>query len=99
MRNDRAETMNSEATTRFNVSKQTSRSLTHDEKKAAEAAFQHQPFNPSWSQAAWHVYEGILQATRKSNDTACLSPVQGKILRTSEEGLNSDTVPREGLEV
>ena len=73
MRNDTAEIMNSDATTGFNVRNQTSRSLTHDEKKAAEAAFQHQPFNPTWSQAAWHVYDGLLQAIRKSNpDTVSL---------------------------
>ena len=38
------------------------RRLTYDEKKAAEAAFQGQPFNPSWSAAAQVVYEGILAA-------------------------------------
>ena len=30
----------------------TGRRLTHDELKAAEAAFQGQPFNEAWSQAA-----------------------------------------------
>jgi len=33
--------------------------LTHDEKKAAEAAFCGAPFNPVWSQAARKVYQGI----------------------------------------
>jgi hypothetical protein len=38
------------------------RSLTHDEKKAAEAAFQGMPFNPAWSEASRQVYEGISNA-------------------------------------
>lgn len=38
------------------------RSLTYDEKKAAEAAFQGMPFNPDWSDAARKVYDGILMA-------------------------------------
>ncbi|WP_447970409.1 hypothetical protein [Nitrospira sp. M1] len=39
--------------------KQTVRPLTHDEKKAAEAAFRGAPFNPKWSEAARKVYQGI----------------------------------------
>ena len=39
-----------------------SRSISYDEHKAAEAAFQGRPFNPAWSQAARTVYDGILQA-------------------------------------
>jgi len=38
---------------------QHNRSLTYDEKKAAEAAFQGLPCNPNWSQAAHTVYTGI----------------------------------------
>lgn len=38
------------------------RPLTHDEKKAAEAAYRGRPFDASWSQAAWAVYDGILTA-------------------------------------
>jgi len=41
--------------------------LTHDECKAAEAAFQEQPFNDAWSQAARMVYDGILAAKLKLN--------------------------------
>ena len=37
----------------------TGRALTHDEKKAAEAAFTGRPFNPEWSEAARRVYDGI----------------------------------------
>lgn len=40
-------------------------SLTTDQKKAAEAAFQKQPFNPAWSEAAREVYEGITAALLK----------------------------------
>jgi len=40
----------------------TPRPLTTDEKKAAEAAFRRDPFDPTWSEAARAVYEGILQA-------------------------------------
>lgn len=36
--------------------------LTHDEKKAAEAAFQKQPANPAWTEAARKVYDGISAA-------------------------------------
>ncbi|MDF0644966.1 MAG: hypothetical protein P0111_13130 [Nitrospira sp.] len=36
--------------------------LTHDEKKAAEAAFTGRPFNPIWSAKARTVYDGIVKA-------------------------------------
>jgi hypothetical protein len=38
------------------------RILTHDERKAADAAFAGRPFDASWSKAARLVYEGILAA-------------------------------------
>ncbi|MDI3461474.1 MAG: hypothetical protein OJF50_000295 [Nitrospira sp.] len=43
--------------------------LTHDEWKAAEAAFQDRPFNPLWSQKAQRIYDGIraAQANRLAN--------------------------------
>jgi len=40
--------------------------LTHDEKKASEAAFRGLPCNPAWSQSAKSIYEGILSAMAKS---------------------------------
>lgn len=46
------------------------RPLTHDEKKAAEAAFRGDPFNPGWSAAAARVYAGILSAMEKMQTTA-----------------------------
>ncbi len=38
------------------------RALTHDERKAADAAFAGRSFDPAWSEAARTVYEGILAA-------------------------------------
>jgi hypothetical protein len=38
------------------------KSLTHDEKKAAEAAFAGCPFNEAWSASARAVYDGIVKA-------------------------------------
>jgi hypothetical protein len=38
------------------------RTLTHDERKAADAAFAGRPFDPAWSEAARTVYDGILAA-------------------------------------
>jgi len=46
------------------------RRLTHDELKAAEAAFQGRLFNEAWSQAARIVYEGILAAKIKLDHEA-----------------------------
>jgi hypothetical protein len=38
------------------------KALTHDEKKAADAAFAGRPFNEAWSASARAVYDGIVQA-------------------------------------
>ncbi len=38
------------------------KALTHDEKKAAEAAFAGHPFNEAWSASARAVYDGIVKA-------------------------------------
>ena len=43
------------------------RPLTHDEKKASEAAFRGLPFNPEWSQSAKSVYDGIIDAMEKTS--------------------------------
>ena len=45
----------------------TGRRLTHDELKAAEAAFQGWEFNDAWSAAALSVYKGIRLAKMKLN--------------------------------
>ncbi len=49
-----------------------SRSLTYDEKKAAEAAFRGSQFDPSWSEGALKVYEGLrlAMARRKRQGVA-----------------------------
>lgn len=41
---------------------QNPRILSHDERKAAEAAFAGRPFNPAWSESARKVYDGLIQA-------------------------------------
>jgi hypothetical protein len=38
------------------------KALTHDEKKAADAAFAGRPFNEAWSASARTIYEGIVKA-------------------------------------
>ena len=50
------------------------RPLTHDEKKAAEAAFQSLPFHPTWSEAARKVYDGIACAIARSNRNGLHQP-------------------------
>ena len=40
----------------------TPRTLSYDERKAAEAAFAGRPFNPEWSESAQKVYEGLIHA-------------------------------------
>jgi hypothetical protein len=37
--------------------------LTHDQQKAAEAAFRGLPINPRWSDSAQEIYRGILAVT------------------------------------
>ena len=44
------------------TTKQTPKTLTYDERKAAEAAFAGRPFNPAWSESAKRVYEGLVRA-------------------------------------
>jgi hypothetical protein len=54
----------------------TPRVLTHDERKAAEAAFAHRPLNPAWSESAKRVYEGLLQALPELPDEIVVTPNQ-----------------------
>jgi len=46
------------------------RPLTYDEKKAAEAAFRGSPFDPSWSESALKVYEGLRLAIARRKHSA-----------------------------
>lgn len=57
-------------------SKAITRPLTHDEKKAAEAAFRGEPFHPEWSQAARHVYDGLVQAIVRRRNLSSLPTAQ-----------------------
>lgn len=66
MRQDMQDMMEDECSRDIPVSKDLAadqpRPLTYDEKKAAEAAFRGDPFNPAWSAAAAKVYGGIVAA-------------------------------------
>lgn len=69
--------------------KQTSRTLTHDERKAAEAAFAGRPFNPEWSESAKRVYEGLTQALPTLPDETVVTPSQ----HLPSTDLPADTAP------
>ena len=43
----------------MNLTTRKPRPLTYDEKKAAEAAFRGAQFDPSWSESALKIYEGL----------------------------------------
>ena len=49
---------------------QTNRSLTYDEKKAAEAAFNGSPCDPKWSEAERNVYLGLSSAMANQRNEA-----------------------------
>jgi hypothetical protein len=51
----------------------TPKSLSHDEKKAADAAFAGRPFNEAWSASARAVYDGIMKVLPKT-DIAISTP-------------------------
>ncbi len=55
---------------------QTPRILSHDERKAAEAAFAGRPFNPAWSESARKVYDGLIHALPTMPDEKILSSDQ-----------------------
>lgn len=71
--------------------------LTHDERKAAEAAFQGRPINPMWSQKAQHIYDGIraAQANRPTNSRAAdvVPPVRSTIASPQSDLHYSDSAP------
>ena len=58
----------------------TPRILTHDERKAADAAFAGRPLNPTWSEAAKRVYEGLIHALPSLPD----EPIVGRIVGRDE---------------
>ena len=55
---------------------QSPRILTHDERKAAEAAFSGRPFNAVWSDSAKKVYEGLIRALPHLPEESILEPSQ-----------------------
>ena len=64
----------------------TPRVLTHDERKAAEAAFTGRPLNPTWSEAAKRVYEGLIHA---------LPALPDETVGTTSQNISSDDTPIE----
>ena len=70
----------------------TPKSLTHDEKKAAEAAFAGRPFNEAWSASARAVYDGIMKAlphTDVSIPTPANAEEPAEVLSTQSEPLQT----------
>ena len=66
------------------------RTLTHDERKAAEAAFRGIPCDPTWSAAARAVYDGIINAAQ--GKAVIAEPVmtdspQSALLQSEETGV------------
>ncbi|MDH5626149.1 MAG: hypothetical protein OEY21_08580 [Nitrospira sp.] len=69
---------------------QTPRILTHDERKAAEAAFAGRPLNPAWSRSAKKIYEGLTKALPTLPDEPLLA---GDEKKTESENKAIKTVP------
>ncbi len=66
------------------------RALTHDEKKASEAAFQGLPQDDNWTNSAKSVYEGIIQALGKDPSGPQIS-VEAPLPSLKEEPDSSST--------
>lgn len=69
------------------------RNLTHDEKKAAEAAFQGLPFDPRWSAAARSVYEGILNVSQAGSNSAAPAAGHDSELKSVRADQPAETAP------
>jgi hypothetical protein len=67
------------------------KALTHDEKKAADAAFAGRPFNEAWSASARAVYDGIVKALPHT-DVAIPTP------STAEESVEASSAQSEPLQ-
>lgn len=72
----------------------TPRALTHDEKKAAEAAFNGLPFNPDWSESARKVYDGIAAALSARSRTAGETPLSSRTEPHGPESCNAEVMTR-----
>jgi hypothetical protein len=71
----------------------TPRVLTHDERKAAEAAFSRRPFNPVWSESAKRVYEGLIQALPALPDESVVMPHQNENASSEESPSPIEAAP------
>jgi len=60
------------------------KALTHDEKKAADAAFEGHPFNEAWSASARAVYDGIVKALPHIDVAIPTSSTQSEPLQPQE---------------
>lgn len=69
----------------------TPKSLSHDEKKAADAAFTGRPFNDTWSASARAIYDGIVAALPHSDAMISL-PAR------AEEPVEAQSAQREPLQ-
>ncbi len=94
--------------------KPTPRILTHDERKAAEAAFAGRPCNPAWSASGKKVYEGLVRALptppdkstetpdeqlhEEQNAVAPISSLSGEEEPQVEEALKGGEVSKEKLD-
>ncbi|RMH35482.1 MAG: hypothetical protein D6690_08635 [Nitrospirae bacterium] len=74
------------------------RPLTHDERKASEAAFRGLPFDPSWSQSARAVYDGIVKAMAKKGNSPVVPTDIELQSEPAEAGRNGPAVRMAGLE-
>lgn len=63
------------------------RSLSYDEAKAAEAAFQGLPFDPAWSESARAIYDGLLEAMLKRRQSLVAFPLLAYQPAQEGEGL------------
>ena len=86
---------------------QQSRTLTHDEVKASEAAFKGLPFDPAWSKSARAVYDGIVQAMGNTpfdvsdappEESSSESAAQSVQSANQEENLDTPSAPGDETE-
>jgi len=77
---------------------QTPRALTHDEQKAAEAAFGGRPFNPAWSQSARKVYDGLIQALPKRLEDPSAPPASPESIASQTESPEAAPLAQETAE-
>ena len=72
------------------------KALTHDEKKAADAAFTGRPFNETWSASARAVYDGIVKAM-PHGDVEIPPPSTAEAPAGAPSGRSEPLPPQESL--